>query len=79
MDECTAKAETLRSSDVMEAIKYYIISSAPEVGLELGLKVVKGEIKWTNLFLFSLKYFIGYFWDKSCLWMWPTIEDESLI
>ena len=45
MDECLVLAEDLRSQgSVMECVKYYVLSSSPELGLAIGLKHVKSTL-----------------------------------
>ena len=44
MDECLKVAESLQTEDsVTECVKYYLLSSSPELGLEIGLKHVKSR------------------------------------
>ena len=45
MEDCLKEAETLKvkSGGTLQCLKYYMMSSSPEIGLEYGLKHVKGE------------------------------------
>ena len=44
MEECLQKAETLKSkTNPIECIEYYLLSTSPELGLELGLQIVKSK------------------------------------
>ena len=46
LDGCQLEAEKLRTLvDSFECVKYYLLSNTPEVGLEMGLKYVKGMYK----------------------------------
>ncbi|KAI0234337.1 WD repeat-containing protein 17 [Lamellibrachia satsuma] len=49
LDECLTLAESLRTEDsVLECVQYYLLSSSPELGLEIGLKSVKNVMSGTR-------------------------------
>jgi len=56
MDDCTVKAETCQS--LFDQVKYYILSSSPEIGLELGLTEVKSELCEVCYIVLHTRYFI---------------------
>ena len=61
MDECLVLAEDLRTQgSVMECVKYYLLSSSPELGLAIGLKHVKSTLCYCCCFfwLADLGFFI---------------------
>ncbi|XP_076315846.1 WD repeat-containing protein 17-like [Tachypleus tridentatus] len=47
VDECIIKAKELlvNNGDIFETVKFFLISTTPQQGLEVGLKYVKGESK----------------------------------
>ena len=45
MEECLQKAEQFcDESKFLEAMKYYLVSSSPELALDIGLNLVRGKI-----------------------------------
>ena len=45
LDACQHEAEKLRTMvNCFECVKYYLLSKSPELGLEIGLKYVKGMV-----------------------------------
>lgn len=42
MDDCALQAENCET--VFDRVKYYMLSSTPEIGLDIGLAAVKGLI-----------------------------------
>ena len=50
MDDCLAEADLLKSKSGAEydCVKYYLLSTAPEKGLDIGLKYVRGESLYTT-------------------------------
>lgn len=48
MEECLSKAKHLQqnSGSVKECVGLYLLSTEPEVGLEMGLKYVTGEVTY---------------------------------
>ena len=51
LDACQHEAEKLRTMvNCFECVKYYLLSKSPELGLEIGLKYVKGMVNmaYTN-------------------------------
>ena len=46
LDACFHEAEKLRTMvNCFECVRYYLLSKSPELGLEIGLKYVKGKTK----------------------------------
>ena len=44
MEECLRKAEQLyEESKFLDAMKYYLVSSSPELALDIGLNLVRGR------------------------------------
>ena len=45
LEECLMKTEALKSKsdNTIETVKMYLLSNTPEVGLQIGLKYVKGN------------------------------------
>ena len=44
MEECLAKAEQLcEQGKFLDAVRYYLLSSSPELALDIGLNVVRGK------------------------------------
>ncbi|KAJ8028341.1 WD repeat-containing protein 17 [Holothuria leucospilota] len=48
VEECQKRAEALKSQNIEEAVKFYLLSSTPEVALEIGLPYVKSKIQDGN-------------------------------
>lgn len=45
MEECLQKAEQFCDENkFLEAMKYYLVSSSPELALDIGLNLVRGKI-----------------------------------
>ena len=46
MEQCLQHATSLQqqNSDVFNCVRYYLLSTSPDVGLQLGLQYVKGHI-----------------------------------
>ncbi|XP_069128955.1 WD repeat-containing protein 17-like [Argopecten irradians] len=63
LEECTHQAETLKLKlDPFECTKYYLLSTTPEAGLEVGLQAVKGEMSkasWSVDTVFPLLQLLG--------------------
>eukprot|EP00058_Branchiostoma_floridae_P026109 XP_002611599.1 hypothetical protein BRAFLDRAFT_56820 [Branchiostoma floridae] len=64
MEECYSKAQALQEEggQEMQAVKYYLLSTCPEQGLELGLKVVKERMStadWTVQDVAELVQYMG--------------------
>ena len=46
LNDCEHEAEKLRTLvNCFECVKYYLLSNTPGLGLDLGLKYVKGKLK----------------------------------
>ena len=46
MDDCVKKAEKLhRNGKLLESVQYYLLSTQPDVGLQIGVEHVKGDYK----------------------------------
>lgn len=44
LEECLHEAETLKNQiRPVDCIRYYVVSSTPEVALEIGLEYIKGR------------------------------------
>ena len=44
MEECLQKAEQFcEESKFLDAMKYYLLSSSPELALDIGLNLVRGR------------------------------------
>ncbi|KAK6173871.1 hypothetical protein SNE40_017251 [Patella caerulea] len=48
MDECLVKGRELQSTDILESVKYHLLSTAPETGLKLGLVYIKDKMSNSN-------------------------------
>ncbi|XP_021348279.1 WD repeat-containing protein 17-like [Mizuhopecten yessoensis] len=63
LDECTHQAETLKlKCEPFQCVKYYLLSTTPEVGLEVGLQEVKGVMsksRWTVDAVFPMLQLLG--------------------
>lgn len=50
MEECLQKAEQFcEESKFLDAMKYYLLSSSPELALDVGLNLVRGETLRSHL------------------------------
>lgn len=46
LDKCLHEAETLKNQiKPVDCVRYYVVSSSPEVGLDIGLEYIKGRRK----------------------------------
>ncbi|XP_060065865.1 WD repeat-containing protein 17-like [Ylistrum balloti] len=63
LEECTHQAETLKLKlDVFQCVKFYLLSTTPELGLEIGLQEVKGQMskpRWSVDSIFPMLQLLG--------------------
>ncbi|XP_056009977.1 WD repeat-containing protein 17-like isoform X2 [Ostrea edulis] len=63
LDKCLHEAETLKNQiKPVDCVRYYVVSSSPEVGLDIGLEYIKASMsknRWSVDDIFPILQFMG--------------------